>query len=153
MKAFIAILTTFVALSDLVSAHCEKPQEVKTVPSRTDSAPQLDRFTSLVVGGVNTGEYVHVRRNTNYNSPVTDVLSKDIVCNAGGLSSGPATQIATVAAGSTVNLSLPPPPSSHVFTPPLSASLFLTPSPFPCLHARDTLHPKIRESIRLETTH
>ncbi|KAK1497963.1 cellulose-growth-specific protein [Colletotrichum tamarilloi] len=86
MKAFIAILTTFVALSELVSAHY--------------------RFTSLVVGGVNTGEYVHVRRNTNYNSPVTDVLSKDIVCNAGGLSSGPATQIATVAAGSTVGFAM-----------------------------------------------
>ncbi|KAK7441442.1 cellulose-growth-specific protein [Colletotrichum acutatum] len=86
MKAFIAILTTLVALSDFVSAHY--------------------RFTSLVVGGVNTGEYVHVRRNTNYNSPVTDVLSKDIVCNAGGLSSGPATQIATVAAGSTVGFAM-----------------------------------------------
>ncbi|KAI3549178.1 cellulose-growth-specific protein [Colletotrichum abscissum] len=86
MKAFTAILTTFVALSELVSAHY--------------------RFTSLVVGGVNTGEYVHVRRNTNYNSPVTDVLSKDIVCNAGGLSSGPATQIATVAAGSTVGFAM-----------------------------------------------
>ncbi|KAL0769451.1 hypothetical protein CaCOL14_008759 [Colletotrichum acutatum] len=107
MKAFIAILTTLVALSDFVSAHY--------------------RFTSLVVGGVNTGEYVHVRRNTNYNSPVTDVLSKDIVCNAGGLSSGPATQIATVAAGSTVNLPLPP--ASDLFTPPLSASLTLTPFP------------------------
>ncbi|KAK1635355.1 cellulose-growth-specific protein [Colletotrichum phormii] len=86
MKAIVAILTTLVALSDVVSAHY--------------------RFTSLVVGGVNTGEYVHVRRNTNYNSPVTDVLSKDIVCNAGGLSSGPAAQIATVAAGSTVGFAM-----------------------------------------------
>ncbi|KXH55764.1 cellulose-growth-specific protein [Colletotrichum salicis] len=108
MKAFITILTTLVALSDIVSAHY--------------------RFTSLVVGGVNTGEYVHVRRNTNYTSPVTDVLSKDIVCNAGGLSSGPATQIATVAAGSTVNIpsyfcSVP-----HTPYPPPDPS---TPSPFP----------------------
>lgn len=57
----------------------------------------------MVVGGTNTGEYVNVRRNTNHNSPITDVSSKDIVCNAGGLSSGSATKIATVAAGSTVS--------------------------------------------------
>ncbi|OHF01499.1 cellulose-growth-specific protein [Colletotrichum orchidophilum] len=86
MKAIIPILTALVALSDFTSAHY--------------------RFTSLVVGGVNTGEYTYVRRNTNYNSPVTDVLSRDIVCNAGGLSSGPATQTATVAAGSTVGFAM-----------------------------------------------
>ncbi|KAJ5012526.1 putative endo-beta-1,4-glucanase D [Colletotrichum sp. SAR 10_99] len=68
--------------------------------------PDRYRFTSLVVGGTNTGEYVNVRRNTNHNSPITDVSSKDIVCNAGGLSSGPATKIATVAAGSTVGFAM-----------------------------------------------
>ncbi|WYZ42045.1 hypothetical protein EsH8_V_000940 [Colletotrichum jinshuiense] len=81
MKSFVLVLVALTAFCDVSSAHY--------------------RFTSLVVGGRNTGEYVHVRRNTNHNSPVTDVLSKDIVCNAGGLSSGSATQVATVAAGST----------------------------------------------------
>ncbi|KZL82234.1 cellulose-growth-specific protein [Colletotrichum incanum] len=86
MKSFVPVLAALAAFCDLTSAHY--------------------RFTSLVVGGRNTGEYVHVRRNTNHNSPVTDVLSKDIVCNAGGLSSGSATQIATVAAGSTVGFAM-----------------------------------------------
>ncbi|OLN86350.1 putative endo-beta-1,4-glucanase D 15 [Colletotrichum chlorophyti] len=82
MRSPLPVFAALAAICDLTSAHY--------------------RFTSLVVGGRNTGEYVHVRRNTNHNSPVTDVLSRDIVCNAGGLSSGPATQIATVAAGSNV---------------------------------------------------
>ncbi|WQF89146.1 Putative auxiliary Activity family 9 [Colletotrichum destructivum] len=86
MKTFVPALAVLGAFCDLASAHY--------------------RFTSLVVGGRNTGEYVHVRKNTNHNSPVTDVLSRDIVCNAGGLSSGPGTQIATVAAGSTVGFAM-----------------------------------------------
>jgi hypothetical protein len=31
---------------------------------------EIDRFTSLLVNGVNTGAYTNVRQNTNYNSPV-----------------------------------------------------------------------------------
>lgn len=46
----------------------------------------------------------NARVNTNYNSPVQDVTSTDIRCNTGGLTSGPATNIATVIAGSTVRL-------------------------------------------------
>ncbi|CAE6508994.1 unnamed protein product [Rhizoctonia solani] len=49
--------------------------------------------------GTVTGEYVYVRANTNTNSPVTDVTSTDLRCNVGGLASGSATSIATVAAG------------------------------------------------------
>ena len=44
------------------------------------------------------------RQNTNINSPVTDVMSTDIVCNEGGLESGPDTEVATVQAGSTVGI-------------------------------------------------
>ncbi|GKT90413.1 LOW QUALITY PROTEIN: cellulose-growth-specific protein [Colletotrichum tofieldiae] len=84
MKSFVPVLAALAAFCDLTSAHY--------------------RFTSLVVGAAT--RYVHVRRNTNHNSPVTDVLSKDIVCNAGGLASGSATQIATVAAGSTVGFAM-----------------------------------------------
>ncbi|EQB48529.1 cellulose-growth-specific protein [Colletotrichum gloeosporioides Cg-14] len=86
MKSLTPILGALATLCSLTSAHY--------------------RFTSLVVGGTNTGEYVNVRRNTNHNSPITDVSSKDIVCNAGGLSSGSATKIATVAAGSTVGFAM-----------------------------------------------
>ncbi|CAE6408531.1 unnamed protein product [Rhizoctonia solani] len=61
------------------------------------------RFTKLIdsVGTV-TGEYVYVRANTNINSPLTDVASTDIRCNAGGLTSGSKTSTSTVPAGSTV---------------------------------------------------
>ncbi|KAG9102779.1 hypothetical protein FRC06_001143 [Ceratobasidium sp. 370] len=63
------------------------------------------RWTNLIVNGVKTGDYVNVRQNTNYNSPVTDVSSTDLTCNAGGRSGG-ATQTATVAAGSTIGFAL-----------------------------------------------
>ncbi|KAG8747603.1 hypothetical protein FRC10_000145 [Ceratobasidium sp. 414] len=63
------------------------------------------RWTNLIVNGVKTGDYVNVRQNTNYNSPVTDVSSTDLTCNAGGRSAG-ATQTATVAAGSTIGFAL-----------------------------------------------
>ncbi|QRW21298.1 glycoside hydrolase family 61 protein [Rhizoctonia solani] len=61
------------------------------------------RFTKLIdAAGTVTGEYVYVRANTNINSPLTDVSSTDIRCNAGGLASGSKTSTATVPAGSTV---------------------------------------------------
>ncbi|KAF8710706.1 Glycoside hydrolase family 18 protein, partial [Rhizoctonia solani] len=63
------------------------------------------RFTSLLVNGANTGTYVNVRQNTNYNSPVTDVSSTDFTCNAGGRSAG-STSTATVPAGSTIGFAL-----------------------------------------------
>jgi hypothetical protein len=47
-----------------------------------------------------------VRKNTNYNSPVTDVTSADIKCNAGGLTSGTTTNTATVVAGTTIGMAL-----------------------------------------------
>ncbi|CEL58831.1 putative endo-beta-1,4-glucanase D OS=Aspergillus niger (strain CBS 513,88 / FGSC A1513) GN=eglD PE=3 SV=1 [Rhizoctonia solani AG-1 IB] len=61
------------------------------------------RFPKLIdSSGAVTGEYVYVRSNTNINSPLTDVTSTDIRCNAGGLTSGSKTSISNVAAGSTV---------------------------------------------------
>ncbi|KAL4732187.1 hypothetical protein ACLX1H_001195 [Fusarium chlamydosporum] len=42
-------------------------------------------FAALIVNGEVTKDYQYVRKTTNNNSPVTDVTSKDIVCNAGGL--------------------------------------------------------------------
>lgn len=60
------------------------------------------RFTSLIVDSEVTAEYEYVRKNTNMNSPVTDLSSTDIRCNTGGLESGATTKTHTVAAGSTV---------------------------------------------------
>ena len=45
--------------------------------------------------------YQNVRQNNNYNSPITDVKSNDLRCNAGGATGG-STTTTTVAAGSTV---------------------------------------------------
>ncbi|RSM19087.1 hypothetical protein CDV31_002008 [Fusarium ambrosium] len=42
-------------------------------------------FEALIVNGQATEPYEYVRQTTNSNSPVEDVTSKDIVCNAGGL--------------------------------------------------------------------
>ncbi|UZP39418.1 hypothetical protein NXS19_007234 [Fusarium pseudograminearum] len=42
-------------------------------------------FEALIVNGEVTEPYQYVRKTTNNNSPITDVTSKDIVCNAGGL--------------------------------------------------------------------
>ncbi|KAJ4007344.1 hypothetical protein NW752_007678 [Fusarium irregulare] len=42
-------------------------------------------FDALIVNGEVTEPYQYVRKTTNANSPITDVTSKDIICNAGGL--------------------------------------------------------------------
>ncbi|PNP73719.1 hypothetical protein FNYG_12909 [Fusarium nygamai] len=42
-------------------------------------------FDALIVNGKVTEPYEYVRKTTNNNSPITDVTSKDIICNAGGL--------------------------------------------------------------------
>ncbi|CAJ2502784.1 Uu.00g101780.m01.CDS01 [Anthostomella pinea] len=45
-------------------------------------------FETLNKGGVGGTPYEFVRRNTNYNSPVTDLASNDLRCNVGGASGG-----------------------------------------------------------------
>ncbi|KAM0433484.1 hypothetical protein ACHAPT_004364 [Fusarium lateritium] len=42
-------------------------------------------FEALIVNGKATEPYEYVRQTTNSNSPIEDVTSKDIICNAGGL--------------------------------------------------------------------
>jgi hypothetical protein len=59
-----------------------------------------DIFQYLTVNGVKGAQYQYIRKNTNYNSPVTDLTSTDLRCNQGGLVGAGAT--ATVAAGSSV---------------------------------------------------
>ncbi|KAH6683139.1 glycoside hydrolase family 61 protein [Halenospora varia] len=62
-------------------------------------------FQQLTANGVKNAAYVYVRKNTNYNSPVTDLASKDLRCNVGG-ESGVNTSTVSVAAGSSVTFSL-----------------------------------------------
>ncbi|KAI8624437.1 glycoside hydrolase family 61 protein [Xylariaceae sp. FL1651] len=45
-------------------------------------------FQALSKGTAKGTPYEFVRRNTNYNSPVTDLSSKDLRCNVGGLTGG-----------------------------------------------------------------
>ncbi|CZR53136.1 related to cellulose binding protein CEL1 [Phialocephala subalpina] len=55
-------------------------------------------FQMLTANGVKNPAYTYVRRNTNYNSPVTDLASKDLICNVGGETGGNTTTV-TVKAG------------------------------------------------------
>ncbi|KEZ40637.1 hypothetical protein SAPIO_CDS8559 [Scedosporium apiospermum] len=43
-------------------------------------------FQQVSVGSQKYGVFEGVRKNTNYNSPVTDLASKDLICNQGGIS-------------------------------------------------------------------
>ncbi|KAL2198242.1 glycosyl hydrolase family 61-domain-containing protein [Corynascus similis CBS 632.67] len=55
-------------------------------------------FQQLRVGSRTFGVYEHIRKNTNYNSPVTSLSDNDLRCNAGG-SSGASTTVIDVKAG------------------------------------------------------
>ncbi|KAI4731893.1 family 61 glycoside hydrolase [Aureobasidium sp. EXF-10728] len=67
------------------------------------------RFNQFIVGDVVTKEYEYVRQNSNMNSPVTDVTSKDLICNAGGLDTGAQTKTYKVAPGDTVGFAVDTP--------------------------------------------
>jgi hypothetical protein len=54
--------------------------------------------------GSKGSEYQYIRKNTNQNSPVTDLASTDLRCNVGASGSGTAT--VTVAAGAQVKFTL-----------------------------------------------
>ncbi|KAF4625616.1 hypothetical protein G7Y89_g12548 [Cudoniella acicularis] len=58
-------------------------------------------FQQLTANGVKNPAYTYVRKNTNYNSPVTDLASKDLRCNVGG-ASGVNTSTVSIAAGSSI---------------------------------------------------
>ncbi|KAL2074029.1 hypothetical protein VTL71DRAFT_7807 [Oculimacula yallundae] len=59
---------------------------------------KLDIFWQLTYGGTKYPTYTYVRKNSNYNSPVTDLTSNDLRCNVGG-ASGSATDTLSVKAG------------------------------------------------------
>ncbi|KAG4435871.1 hypothetical protein IFR05_008637 [Cadophora sp. M221] len=61
-------------------------------------------FQSIAVAGTKNAPYTYVRKNTNGNSPVTDLTSPDLTCNAGA-ETGSNTSTVSLAAGSTLAFS------------------------------------------------
>lgn len=55
-------------------------------------------FQQFGLGSQKFAVYEYIRKNTNYNSPVTDLSSTDLRCNVGG-SSGASTDVVAVKAG------------------------------------------------------
>ncbi|CAI4215007.1 unnamed protein product [Parascedosporium putredinis] len=66
MKSVISLAAAFALLASEASAHYI--------------------FQQVSIAGTKHGVFEGVRQNSNYNSPVTDLASKDLVCNAGGIS-------------------------------------------------------------------
>jgi hypothetical protein len=58
-------------------------------------------FQYLTANGQKGAQYQNIRKNTNYNSPVTSLSSNDLRCNVGG-NTGSGTTTVSVAAGSSV---------------------------------------------------
>ncbi|KAL2071448.1 hypothetical protein VTL71DRAFT_12683 [Oculimacula yallundae] len=61
-------------------------------------------FQSVSIGGTKNAPYTYVRKNSNGNSPVTDLTSTDLTCNAGAETGGN-TSTVSIAAGSTLTFS------------------------------------------------
>ncbi|TVY84317.1 putative endo-beta-1,4-glucanase D [Lachnellula suecica] len=78
MKSILSVAASLAALSTQVSGHYI-----------------FDQFT---YGGTLFPAYQYIRKNTNDNSPVTDLTSDDLRCNVGGETGG-STQTITVKAG------------------------------------------------------
>ncbi|ORX95353.1 glycoside hydrolase [Clohesyomyces aquaticus] len=81
MKTFVAASFLLAALADVAQGHYI--------------------FQYLTANGKKGAQYQNVRRNTNYNSPVTALNSPDLRCNVGGNTGGNTTTVA-VAAGSSI---------------------------------------------------
>ncbi|KAJ0160984.1 putative endo-beta-1,4-glucanase D [Colletotrichum tanaceti] len=62
-------------------------------------------FQQLSIGSIRYGVFQHIRKNTNYNSPVTDLASNDLRCNVGG-ASGAQTTVANVKPGDSFTFTL-----------------------------------------------
>ncbi|KAL0930208.1 fungal cellulose binding domain-containing protein [Colletotrichum truncatum] len=62
-------------------------------------------FQQLAIGSQKFGVFEHIRKNTNYNSPVTDLASKDLRCNVGG-ASGAQTTVTQVKPGDSFSFTL-----------------------------------------------
>ncbi|KAI9151997.1 Endo-beta-1,4-glucanase D [Paramyrothecium foliicola] len=63
-------------------------QSFSTIAALAASIPAVlahYNFEALIVNGEATAPYEYVRKTTNYNSPIEDVTSPNMVCNQGGL--------------------------------------------------------------------
>jgi hypothetical protein len=89
-------------------------------------------FQQLGVGSQKFGVYEHIRKNTNYNSPVTSLSSNDLRCNVGG-NSGASTTTANVKAGDSVTFY-----SDTAVYHQGPISLFVTPEPSEPFTVTDT---------------
>ncbi|KAK4161231.1 glycosyl hydrolase family 61-domain-containing protein [Cladorrhinum sp. PSN259] len=65
-------------------------------------------FQQLTTGSTKHGVFKYIRQNSNYNSPVTDLSSKDLRCNEGG-ASGSGTETIDVRAGDSFTFNLDTP--------------------------------------------
>jgi hypothetical protein len=74
--------------------HLLTPLIVLTLTASTSAHYIFYKFAS----NVKFNTYEHIRYNTNYNSPVTDLNSKDLRCNVGG-ASGSNTSTLAIKAG------------------------------------------------------
>jgi hypothetical protein len=83
MKTF-AFLAAVSALTSQVSAHYI--------------------FQQITYGGTKYPVYQYIRKNTNYNSPITDVTSNDLRCNEGGAPGTAAGGTLSVTAGSSFTI-------------------------------------------------
>ncbi len=95
MKLFTVLLVPL--LSQAVYAHCKSASPTTLTPIDCS----VDIWTTLVTGG-GTSSSAAIRMPVS-NSPVQDVTSNDIICNA---NPGVATETVSVAAGSTVGFLL-----------------------------------------------
>jgi hypothetical protein len=64
-------------------------------------------FQQLTTGGVKHDVFQYIRKNSNYNSPVTDLSSNDLRCNVGATGAG--TDTVTVKAGDSFTFTLDTP--------------------------------------------
>ncbi|KAK4099403.1 carbohydrate-binding module family 1 protein [Parathielavia hyrcaniae] len=64
-------------------------------------------FQQLTTGGTQHPVFKYIRKNSNYNSPVTDLSSNDLRCNVGA--SGAGTETVTVQAGDSFTFTLDTP--------------------------------------------
>ncbi|KAK4236415.1 glycoside hydrolase [Achaetomium macrosporum] len=64
-------------------------------------------FQQLTTGGIKHDVFQYIRKNSNYNSPVTDLSSNDLRCNVGATGAG--TDTVTVKAGDSFTFTLDTP--------------------------------------------
>ncbi len=62
-------------------------------------------FQQFSLGSKKFAVYEHIRKNSNYNSPVTSLSSNDLRCNVGG-ASGASTTVVGVTAGDAFTFTL-----------------------------------------------